>query len=190
MATNLIYQIGIHATAETAEPVYAYEVTTLPVAGAHFDLDAAGFTTFGNAALDTIDYGLDEDSIGELFAEPEVSLVHAPQGFAPTDAIVRRRMAQEFSFNVYDIDEAVFTLDSGLTIASNKSAFAATVTPRTVIIEINGYASIYLPKCRVRVRPTSMGVNQDGVARAEISVLPMVTATVPGGWRMSWFQPA
>jgi hypothetical protein len=182
MSTGVIYQIGIHPTAETAEP-------TLPDLGDHFDLTtSAGFTAFGNAALATIDYGLDEESIGELFAEPEVTLVHAPLGHAPSAVLVRTRMAQEFTFQAYDIDEDVFALDSGLTIASNAAVHAATMTARTVIIEVSGFASIYLPKCRVRVKPTSMGAGQDGVARAEISVLPMVTSTVPGGWRISYLQ--
>lgn len=178
--TNVLYQIGIHATAETALP-------TLPDKFSNMTL--TGFTTFGGIDRGQ-DANLDEESVTVPFLR-EYSMVQGPLSQAASDHVLARAGATEWTFTAYDVDESVFTLDSNMSITTNTGTFTTTTTKRTVVIEINGLCSIYFPQCVVSVDQVESAVSGDDAAgTVQITVRPETTSSVVGGVRIDWFQPA
>ena len=177
--TSVIYQIAIHATGGTALP-------TLPAKGAHFADLSATWKTFGNTGIAVNDYGLDEDSISDVFVSEEV-LVQPPLGLGVEQVITTRNHAQPFTFGAYDIDENVLALDSNVDLTEHVLTADAETTKRTVLIEVSGVCALYFPSCLVFVTPNGMGVGDDGAAKSKIMVTPLATTAVPGGCQIAWF---
>lgn len=175
--TSVIWKIGIHATPETAWPA-------APAKGAHVTL--SGWTSFGGRDRGDA-ANLDEDSITQPWANNDAT-VQAPLSQAPSDHIMLQNGAQEWEFMVYDASENIFTLDSDWSISANQGGPSTTRTKRTVLIEVNGKADIYFPKCVVKVTEVAGAVND--AVNAKIVVKPESTTSYPAGAKMRWYQAA
>lgn len=176
-STNVIYQIGIHATAETAIP-------TVP--NKYSNMTMTGYTVIGSIARgDSAD--LDEATVTNPF-DREKTIIKPPLSLAISDAIVNTSGAGEFSFTCYDGNETLLTLDSNLTVTSHVGEFTTTTTKRAVIIEVNGLWVDYFPNCLVHVTQSVAGVK--AATTTQFTVTPIGTTTVKGGWQRKWFQPA
>lgn len=178
--TNLIWKIGIHPTANTAKP-------TIPAQGAHVTM--TGFTTIGSVTRgDNLD--LDEESVTLPFAR-EYSMVKPSVSLAAHDHILKSAGATDWSFTTYDISQALLVLDSNIASSTNTMTFTATTTKRTVMLEVNGYASMYFPQCVVSVEQIAGGIAGDDAAmKAQVTIRPEATSSIPGGVAIDLFQPA
>ena len=180
MATNLIWKIGIHTTPNTSKP-------TIPNLGSHLTL--TGYTEIGSVARGD-DLDLNDESVDLPFMR-EFSMIKAPVTLAAQDHILKSAGATDWSFGVYDFSEALYALDSNTSISSNTMDFTMTTTKRTVMLEVNGYASFYFPQCIVEIGGAK-GANagDDAAMTTQVTIKPEGTASVPGGMQIDWFQAA
>ena len=177
--TSIIYQIGIHATAETAIP-------TAPAKYAHINLSGAGFTVIGSRDRgDTAD--LDEDTLDLAFVRESVD-IDPPLSLTAKDSILRKAGADSFEFVCYGGQEDLLALDSDISITSHVASFGTTRTKRAVIVEVNGLWVDYYPSCVITVKELPAGLTEGGISRTKFSVRPLGTSTIGGGWQRKWFQ--
>lgn len=178
--TNVIWKIGIHPTGGTAKP-------TIPALGAHVTM--TGFTTIGSVARGD-DCDLDEETVDMPFMR-EYSMVKPPVSLAAADHVLKSAGATDFSFTAYDISQDLLELDSNMASSTNTMTFTTTTTKRTVMIEINGYASMYFPQCVVQIDSLAGGISGDDAAtKAQVTIKPEGTTSIPGGVAIDLFQSA
>lgn len=180
---SVINQIAIHATAETAAPTLPSKGTSISQA----TMSTAGFETIGSAQLNTDDIDLGGDAVNIT-----ISSVYAKEdparSVAPTGAHLIKRRVEPFTFVCDDAREALLTLDSNITVASNRAQLGTTSTRRTVIIEVAGLWIDYFPSCILEVSQLGAGFGEDGVAQTQFNVEPIGTSTYKGGWYREWYQ--
>lgn len=180
--TNLLWQIGIHATAGTSKP-------SIPNLGSHVDLSSDGFTVLGSVARGD-DGDLDEESV-TLPLLSEFATIAPPVSGAAHDHIATRIGADNWEFTAYDVSQDVHELDSNISAATNTLTYTMTTTKRTVMLEINGYASLYFPQCVVKM--TSIPINiagDDAAAKTVFQIMPEDDGTITGGVAIDYFQAA
>jgi len=181
MASNVLWNISIHPTAETAKP-------SIPALGAHF-ASMTAWTQFGSVARGD-DADLDEDTVDFPLLD-EWTMVKAPVSLAAQEHILKSVGATEFSFTAYDLSQAALQIASNVATATNTLTMTATTTKRTVLIEVNGLASLYFPKCVVTVGSIPFGISGDSAAaRTTFTVKPEATSAIPGGVAIDFFQSA
>lgn len=177
--TSIIYQIGIHATAETSCPV-------TPAKYAHMALAGAGFTIIGSRDRGD-DADLDEDTVDLGFVRENVD-IDPPLSLTAKLSIMRKAGADSFEFVCYDGAEDLLELDSDITIAGNTAEMGTNRTNRTVVVEVNGHWVDYYPNCVVTVTQIPAGLTEGGISRTRFQVRPLGTETIGGGWQRKWFQ--
>ena len=177
--TSVIEKIGIHATAATAVP-------TLPDKDSGTPMTMTGFVTIGSRDK-SHDADLNEDSLTVPFARDD-AVVDPPLGLAAADHIQKKAGAIPFEFTCYDAAEALFALDSDISITTHVASMDTTRTKRAVLIEVAGKYVDYFPQCVVQVMEGSVGGGEAGTTKVLVS--PEGTSTVPGGWQRHWYQPA
>jgi len=177
--TSIIYQIGIHATAETTVP-------SLPNKYSHISLP--GWTVIGSRDRGD-DADLDEDNVDIGLVREDVE-INPPMALTAKDALLRKAGADSFEFVCYDGSEDLLELDSDISIAGNIASMSTTRTKRTVLIEVNGLWVDYFPNCVVRVSQMPTGIAEGGISRTRFQVRPLGTSTIGGGWQRHWFQAA
>lgn len=169
--TNIINRIAIHATAETAPPTLASKGSNITQSA----WSTAGFETFGGRVGFSDDLDLDQESVG-IVMDRQISFVDPPRGMGYQDAIPTKNRITEVTFQCYDGSEALLTLDSDMSVASNVAELALTGTKRTLCIEVNGLWVDYFGTVLLQVTDLPGGaIAGEGVQKT------MVRATVLGG---------
>lgn len=177
--TSILYQIGIHTTAETSCP-------TVPARYSHMSLSGAGFTVIGSRDRGD-DADLDEDTVNLAFSREDVD-INPPLSLTAKDSMLRKAGADVFEFVAYGGNEELMELDSDMSVASHVVSFGTTRTKRTVIVEVNGHWVDYYPNCVVKVTQIPAGLTEGGVGRTRFSVRPLGTSSIGGGWQRKYFS--
>lgn len=175
--TSIINRVAIHATAESSLP-------TRPSAGSNIstaDWGTAGFDTIGSRNLRSDDYDVDEDSFN-WSVEERKHRTSAPISDGTDETILLGRKLEPIELKLYDIDIALLTFGSDISVTSSVATWADTMTYRAVGIEIYGQGLFNFPKCDVSFTNVEMGMVEDQVARATMTIVPHNTSTEPGGW--------
>jgi hypothetical protein len=181
--TRVINRIAIHATAETALP-------TLPAKRANIAKSAwttATYKTLGSVARGGDDADINDESV-EMTTERVVEEIFQTRGLQREDIILLKNRIDNFVITCEDASEALTLLASDISITSNKATFAATLTYRTVAIEVNGLFIDYFPKCAIFIENPSAGFGEDGKATLQLVCMPVATTTLPAGWNRQWYQ--
>ena len=181
--TSIISRIAIHATAETAPP-------SLPSKGTDITQSAwsgAGFETVGGRIGFGDDLDIDEESIA-VTREEMLSLVDPPKGQAVEEAIVTKSRVTEVTFQCYDGSEALFTLVSNMTVASNIAELGVTSTYRTLVIETAGRWVDYYGRVLLQLMDTPGGaMSGEGVMRSLFRATVTKSTSAPGGWERRYY---
>ena len=179
METSLINQIWMHATASTSAP-------TVPAKYANVSA-WSGAKSFGskqngadfNLAAGTVDVAGIQEDFG----------VRPARGKAFAGVIQLFRAIEMIEFDVLDASEALFTLDSQFSIASNIGTHDEEVTNRSLLIEVTGLYYDYYPSCKVTVAPPQAGYAEElGVCR--VTCKPIATTSFVAGYKRYWYQAA
>ena len=175
--TSIISRIAIHATAESTLP-------TLPSAGTNITATAwgtAGFSTIGSRNFRSDDFDISEDgwNFGTTAREHRTK---APLSFGTDDLILLGRETEDFDFKVYDMDVTLLAFGSDMTVASNVASHATSYTPRSLAFEIHEQGLYYMPKAVLRFTDFEMGMVEDQVSIATVTVTPLSTSSYPMGW--------
>lgn len=179
MATSVINQIGIHATAETSFPGD-------PGAGSAVDLSGNGFVVIGSIKRGD-DADLADDSVTSPF-ERTAAATQGPREPAPRASVLLRNGAGEWEFVAFDGAEDLFAIDSSITIASNVAEFNLALAMRTVVLEVTGLWADVFPNCRVVITQTAAGFGDGGQSLSTVKIVPHGTSSVKGGWQRVFYQ--
>lgn len=175
--TSIVSRIAIHATAESALP-------TLPSAGTNITAAAwgtAGYSTIGSRSFRSDDFDVSEDS-WNFGTEAREHRTKAPLSFGVDDIILLGRETADFEFKVYDMDVTLLALGSDITVASNVASHATSYTARSLGFEIHGQGIFVMPKSMIRFTDFEMGMVEDQVAIATVTVTPLSTSSYAMGW--------
>lgn len=183
--TNLISRVAIHATASSALP-------TLAVKGANIAKSAwttATWKTGGSVARHGDDFDINEESI-EYTIERVVQEIMQTRGIQREDLVLLQNRITEFAITCEDGREALWTLASDISVASNEATFDDALAFRAVAIEVNGLWIDYFPKCAVFIDNATAGYGEDGKAITTLICMPVATTSYPAGFSREWYQAA
>lgn len=183
--TNLINRVAIHATASSALP-------TLPAKGANIAKSAwttATYSTLGSVARHGDDADITDDSV-DATVERVVEEIMQTRGLQREDLILLQNRVSEFSIVAEDVSEDLMALASDMAVTSHVTDYAATLTFRSVAIEINGLRLDWYPQCAVFIDGESAGYGTDGKAKTTFIFMPVATTAAPSGRLRYHYQAA
>ena len=175
-----VIKVAFAAAAETAAP------TPLPAQGAAIDWTAEATWPVTIGCTDLSDDANLQDA--EVSYTPVVTGVdvHPPLCLAPQATYVRKNGGGVVSFEVYDVTQAVFELDSTSSTTDNTTERSATLTMQAMCVEVAGKGIDWYPNVRVKVTGHTGGPNT--VAGATVEVQVYAGATVPSGVQWQEFN--
>lgn len=176
--TSYINKIAFAAAAETAPPTAATKGSNVS--------DWTGFTTMGSIQAGD-DYDADEGDLKISFFD-NVGEVHPPRSLTREASVMFQNGVDSLSIPAYDGQEGLLGLCSDITAASNKSEKAASITYRTVIVEVDGLWMDVFPKCRISLSDLSESYAGKKPATAMLMIKPHATTDYPGGWYRVHYQ--
>ena len=184
MATHLINRIAIHATAETALP-------TLPAsAGSNVSKASwttAGYETIRGTNLQTADnYDIDEEPFN-IETEVRTAEIMPPIGLGIDEELLISQKILPVEMTLFDVAEGLWTLASNITVSSNVAELTESLTPRAVAFEIYNTAMIWMPNANVYFSGIEMGAVEGQIAKTKLTVKPLNTSSIPGGFNIEWY---
>lgn len=178
--TSYINKIGFNATAESAPP-------TAPNKGSNVS-NWGSYTTLGSIQAGD-DFDADEGDLKVSFFD-ETGEVHPPRSLTREATVVFKNGVDNFTIPVYDGQETLLALCSDVGQSSHITEKAATLTYRTVIVEVDGLWMDVYPKCRVAFTESSQNYAGKKPVTGMLKITPHATTSYPGGWYRVHYQAA
>ncbi len=182
--TNLINAVSFHTTQNSALPALAAAGSNITNAL----WATAGYTVYGSSQFRSHAGDIDSEDIA-VELETTIAEIMAPISLAPEDLILISRRITQITIPFYDISEALMAFDSNFAITSNvlQSGVAQFVS-RAVAIEINGFALLWAPTCKVLFENLTGGVAEEGAVKTSATIRPIKNATYVGGFALFYYQ--
>ncbi len=178
MASNFIYRVLVAAAAEAAAP-------TAPSAGSNI-ASITGWTAIGSTDRGD-DANLDADSV-DISCYDEVGIVMPPVAIVATDIVAMQNGVESFELACYDSSEALLTLASDMTFATNVGQKTLSTVYRSVVIEVNGLYYDYFPRVLLSVTTLPAGIAGDGQSKTKMIARVTAGATITTGHKRVIYQ--